>query len=501
MISTEREAEIVRLYHAEKWTVGTIAKELGVHHDVVERVLAQQTEGPRPARVRPLMVDPYLAFIRSTLEKYPTLTSRRIFEMVRERGYPGRPDHFRHIIARLRPRRPAEAYLRLQTLPGEQAQVDWGHFGKIIIGRASRRLMAFVMVLSFSRMTFLRFFLNAEMPNFLRGHIDAFQFFHGVSRVVLYDNLKSAVLEREGDAIRFHPKLLELKKHYRFDPRPVAKGRGNEKGRVERKIRDIRSSFFAARQFTDIDDLNAQAMQWCTGLAADRPCPEDRTQSVREAFAREQPLLLELPNERFDATERREVIVRKQPYVRFDLNDYSIPHDRTHRTLVVVADLRTVRILDGLETVAEHSRSFDKGAQIENPDHIAELREHKRRAKARSVLDHLRRSAPSAVEFLSLAAERGASLIRLTKQLRELLARYGATPLEQALKEAIQQEAPHIGAVQQVLETQRKQRGDPPPIPADRFDDPRMGEVIVHPHDIATYDRLTENTDDEDTNL
>ena len=194
--------------------------------------------------------------------------------MVRERGYGGGPDYFRHLIARHRPRPPAEAYLRLRTLPGEQAQIDWGHFGHLTIGRARRPLMAFVMVLSWSRQIFLRFFLDARMENFLRGHVAAFEAFNGCARVLLYDNLKSAVLERQGDAIRFHPTLFAFASHYRYEPRPVAVARGNEKGRVERAIRYVRDSFFAARKFTGLDDLNAQAVAWCSGLAADRPCPE-----------------------------------------------------------------------------------------------------------------------------------------------------------------------------------------------------------------------------------
>src|SRR5256885_2991496 len=156
--------------------------------------------------------------------------------------------------------------------------------------------MAFVVVLSYSRQIFLRFFLDGRMENFLRGHVEAFEAWPGVPRVVLYDNLKSAVLERQGDAIRFHPTLFEFAAHYRYEPRPVAVARGNEKGRVERAIRYVRDSFFAARTFTDLHDLNAQAAAWCSGLAADRRCPEQDGVSVREAFAAQTPKLLALPD-------------------------------------------------------------------------------------------------------------------------------------------------------------------------------------------------------------
>jgi transposase len=181
--------------------------------------------------------------------------------------------------------------------------------------------MAFVMVLSYSRQIFLRFFLDGRLENFLRGHVAAFGAWQGVPRVILYDNLKSAVLQRHGDAIRFHPALLDFAGQYRYEPRPVAVARGNEKGRVERAIRYVRDSFFAARSFADLDDLNTQAEAWCSGIAGNRRCPEDRSQSVREAFEREAPLLLKLPDNPYPAIEQRVVKVGKTPYVRFDLND------------------------------------------------------------------------------------------------------------------------------------------------------------------------------------
>jgi len=137
--------------------------------------------------------------------------------MVCERGYRGDGGHFRHMIARHRPRRKAEAYLRLRTFPGEQAQADCGHFGQMQIGRARRPLMAFVIVLSQSRRIFLRFFLDARMEAFLSGHVEAFDKWGGGPRVILYDNLKSAVLECHGEAIRFNPTLLTFAAHLIFE--------------------------------------------------------------------------------------------------------------------------------------------------------------------------------------------------------------------------------------------------------------------------------------------
>ena len=157
--------------------------------------------------------------------------------------------------------------------------------------------------------------------------------------------------QRVAHAIHFNTRLLEMSQHYHFEPRPVAVARGNEKGRVERAIRYIRDSFFVARSFRDIGDLNQQALLWMTGVAADRPCPEDRTRLVRDAFAEEQQKLLALSEEPFPTDEIVTVEIGKAPYARFDLNDYSVPHTYVRRSLTVAACLDSVRILDGTTVV------------------------------------------------------------------------------------------------------------------------------------------------------
>jgi transposase len=497
MIPPELEAEILRLYHAEKWRIGTIAAQVRVHHTTVRRVLARAGVAAARQVSRPSIVDPYVPLIVETLEKYPRLRASRLYEMAKQRGYPGGPDHFRHVVACHRPRPPEEAYLRLRTLPGEQAQVDWAHFGKVTIGQAERRLMGFVMVLSYSRHIFLRFFLDAAMANFLRGHVAAFEEFESVPRVILYDNLRSAVLERRHDAVRFHPTLLELAAHYRFSPRPVAVARGNEKGRVERAIRFVRESFFAARDWRDVDDLNRQAHDWCHGPAADRRCPEDRARTVREVFAEEKPRLLPLPDHPFPTQELIEVRSGKTPYVRFDLNDYSIPHTHVRRRLVVAATLASVRILDGNQVIATHVRSWDRRRQIEDPAHIQALADFKRQARAHRGIDRLYHAVPHSRELFEEIARRGGNLGATTSGLIRLLERHGARALDQAVQIVLERGAPHLGAIRQVLDQQRLASGQPPPVARCLPDDPRVRDIVIRPHALRTYDGLEEDERDE----
>ena len=248
MIAPELHARIRQLFFAEHWRIGTIASELGVHHDAVRRVIDTGSFVRAGAIVRPSMLDAFKPFVAEVLEKYPRLRGTRVFEMVKARGYAGSVVQLRQYLREVRPVPRSEAFLRLSTFPGEQAQVDWGHFGKIRIGHAERPLSCFVMVLSWSRAIFARFTLDQTLESFLRGHVEAFAAFGGVPRSILYDNLKSVVLERAGDHTRFNETLLFFAGDYHFAPKPCAPYRGNEKGKVERAIQYLRHSFFAARR-------------------------------------------------------------------------------------------------------------------------------------------------------------------------------------------------------------------------------------------------------------
>ena len=420
MIDAELYARIRRLYFAEHWTIGTIATELGVHRDTVGLAIERDrfAHGARP--VRPSRLDPYKDFAQQTLDAHPRLRATRLYEMLRDRGYPGSVVQLRRYLRTVRPTARVEAYLRLVTLPGEQAQVDWGHFGKIVVGKALRALSCFVFVLSWSRAMYARFTLDQTLESFLGAHVLAFETL-GVPRAILYDNLKSVVLERHGDHIRFHPQLLEFAGHYHFAPRPCAPYRGNEKGKVERTIQYLRHAFFAARRFSSVTDLNAQLADWITRIAHERPVPADPDRRpVKDALGAERERLLPLPEHRFATDVVRTVVSGKQPYVRFDLNDYSIPHDRVRQPLTLIASETTVRIVDGVGVeVARHARSFDRGAVIEDAAHLAALARQKRHAHDLRGRDRLRSLCPHADAFIDALARRGEPLAAHTTQARQ----------------------------------------------------------------------------------
>ena len=442
-----------------------------------------------------------MPFVKEQYEKYPGICATRVFDMVKMRGYPGTSQsHFRELITArgLRPAKQREAFLRRRTLIGDEAQVDWAHFGKLVVGEAARKLYGFLMVLSWGRMIFLRFYLGMFLENFLRGHIAAFEHFGGfVPRTILYDNLKSVVLERRGRAIRFHPTFLEFAGHYRFEPRPVGVARGNEKGRVERAVRYGRESFWAGRDVTDIDTLNVEAEQWTWNIAGERRCREDRSLTVRQALEKEQQYLLPMNENPYPTDERVATRVGKQPYVRFDKNDYSVPHKYVRRPVVICADLRTVRVHDGTEVIATHERTFSKHEQIENPEHLERLVEHKAKARKERAIDRLHYACPASTEFFTLLAQRGGNLGSTTSCLLRLLALYGAEKLNKAIAEATERGTPRYHSVRTILERWRREEELPPPVPVPLPDRPDVQDLVIKQHSLSIYDQIEKGESDE----
>ena len=484
MIDPETRAQIRRYFYAEHWKVGTIATEMDIHPDTVRNAIeSERFKNMQPLRAS--VVDPYIHFIRQTLEQHPQLCATRVYQMVHGRGYKGSVVQLRRAVARLRPQK-REPFLQLQTFPGEQGQVDWAHFGHVMVGRARRALSCFVMTLSYSRALYLEFFFDQTMENFLRGHVHAFESWSGQPRVLLYDNLKSAVLERRGNQILFHPCLLELSGHYHFAPRPCQVRSGNQKGRVERAIRYVRDSFQAGRTFTTLAECNRQALQWRDQVAHQRRWPGGDHRTVAEVFAEEQFRLLTPALHPFSTDRVETVRSHKTIYVRFDLNDYSIPPEAVGKQLTLVASDTIVRILDGSFEIARHTRSWDRHQLVLDPAHQDAVLKTKRKAFHSTPGGRLEQMAPESRALLDLAFAQGESAGAQTSHLMKLLEQYGASALRRAIAEALERGTPRASSVAFLLG--RRPRSTQPALDLSRH--PQAQSVDVRPHDLGTYDEL-----------
>ncbi len=495
MLSSDLRAQIRHWFYAEHWKVGTIAQQLGLHPDTVRHALDTE-QFNRAKALRPLVTDPFVEFIQQTLQNYPRLRATRLYHMIRERGYTGSVVQLRRVVARLRPVR-QEPFLRLRTFPGEQGQVDWAHFGEVAVGRACRRLSCFLITLSYSRALYLEFFFDQSMENFLRGHVHAFQAWSGQPRILLYDNLRSAVLERRGDQIHFHPRLLDLCSHYHFAPRPCQVRAGNQKGKVERAVLYVRESFWAGRTFTTLEELNRQAFLWRDQVAHQRPWPDDDSRTVEQAFAEEQPRLLPVPAHPFETDLVLPIHAGKTIYLRFDLNDYSIPPEAIGRPLTLVASESRVRILDGSKEIAQHRRSFDRHQLVLDPTHQQALLEEKRKAFGSTPGGRLAQAVPESEALLDTAFARGESAGSQTAQLLKLLDTYGAVELRSAIREALERNTPHASSVAFILSRRQRSQKHTAPTPVDLRRHPEVQSLDITPHDLESYDELTTDKNHE----
>lgn len=499
MISFEIENDIVLRRRRDNWSVGTIARYVRQHRDVVRRVLRKyellddgrtRSEG----LVRTSIVDPYRQFLSDTLEEFPEICASRLYDMIRKKGYSGvSAGHLRKLISQMRPKKQPEAFFRLAMLPGEQAQVDWADFGVVQFGKHQRRLSAFVMTLSYSRMIFLKFFFGMKMREFKQGHVEAFEFFGGVPRTVLHDNLKTGVSERLGKLIRFNDQFLEFASYYTFNPRAANVYRGNEKGRVERAVQYIRTSFFEGRKWTDISNFNSQARDWSLELSANRPWPQDRTRKVGEVFIEEKEKLLALPSQPYPCWERIQVSIPKTPYARFDGNDYSVPIEHVQSVVEVCANETTVKIFanaDKVTEIAEHVRDYGKQLTIEKPEHLAELAARKKGATYHSGLHKLASEISDSEVFLARLAERGENIGGAVSSLLRMIKIHGSKIVNAAVSDVVSKGSCNLKSVHFVL-SNLERSGQITAYTSAPFSSDKHANLTVTHHDPKTYDEIT----------
>jgi transposase len=238
----------------------------------------------------PRKIDRYKSIVHSRLEDYPELTATRVFQEIRAAGYPGSYTQVKEYVREVRPRPPQEPVIRFETPPGQQGQVDFAHF-RLPWGRR----YALLVVLSYSRHLWVRFYRRQDMRTLFTGLEEAFRFFGGVPHELLFDQMRSVIVEdrrTDGGSLVENIEFLRFAHHWGFRPRACRPYRAKTKGKVERPIRYVRQSFFYGREFVSDDDLNAQAQQWLATVANVRvhrttnERPIDRLEQVERAHLR-----------------------------------------------------------------------------------------------------------------------------------------------------------------------------------------------------------------------
>jgi transposase len=300
-----------------------IALALGVTERTVRNYLS---EAPRPRKkpVRTSKVDPFRDYVRGLIETDPGKNGELIYDSLRKMGYTGKRSILKEYITKVRKETARQAVIRFETEPGFQAQVDWVEFGSQIVDGVFRKLYAFTMVLGFSRYPFVRFTTAMTTATLLACHEEAFRFFGGVPREILYDNMKTAWIF-DGEAWRPNKRLAAFAVHHQFVPRRCRVRRPETKGKVERFNQYLSGNFFASLESKDfkLDEINESAAKWTQRIKENRISGLSESRSTR--FAHEAAYLKPMNKTAFEIRDAVPVMVNRESCVTWKTNRYSVP--------------------------------------------------------------------------------------------------------------------------------------------------------------------------------
>lgn len=491
----ELRLQMRRLVLVLGWPIETVARRFGVHHSTVRRALENSpaTDGP----VRPSVLDPFKPYIVERLTELPLLTSTRLLAEIHERGYQHGIAQLKRYVMRVRGPRSRKVYLRVETEPGEQAQVDWGHFGRMRVGNTQRPLSAFSMVLSWSRALYVDFSLDERMETFLLMHRRALDFFGGVPKRILYDNLKSVVLHHVGNTIQFNPRFLGFAGHYLFEPTAAPVRYPEAKGRVESSIKYLRHSFFYGRSFSNLADLRAQVAAWLTETANARMHGTTR-ERPSERLVLERSRLRALPERAFDTDLVVPTIITKEARVRLDTNSYSVPPEFAGQTVHIRADDVSVRVVVAGAEVTRHARCWERHRAIEEPAHLEQLLERRKAARGPKQKDRLAALSPEARAYLQEVARRRINLKHEMRKLLRFIETYGEAEVTAGMAAALAQRSFGAKYVRALMDQARFRRGlGEPPEPV-ITGNTVADSLEVQPHDLRTYDALFNGTGNDE---
>jgi transposase len=386
--------------HRQGLSVSAIARQLRIDRKTVRAYIAKGLEPPvyKARTPRRRLIDPFELYLQQRMAAFPALTGRRLWRELKERGYRGGYTAITDILRELRPPRRRGFEVRFETPPGEQAQVDFAQFDIEFSDEPGVRRIVwlFSLVLGYSRLIWARFVVHQDLQSVLRCHIAALEAIGGAPREILYDRMKTAVIGEDAEGlVVYNRALLDLARHYGFQPRACRPHRPKTKGKVERAFRYIREDFFLGGAFRNLDDLNRQLRQWLDTVA--NPRVHATTQRVvNDAFAEEKAALKLLPLAPYQAVLRLERRASHEGMVSVGGNLYSVPDTTRRRVLDVHVLADAIRIFEDGALIASHTPLEGRGERRLDPAHRKSVTASRRRLIEGSPVLAIRRPGDQA---------------------------------------------------------------------------------------------------------
>ena len=447
----------VQRYRAWAAAQGLLSGPLPPLHEL--QCLVEQTFSAPPPPQMVSSVEPFRAVVVELRAQGTEMAA--IWERLKERGYTGSYSSIRRFVRVLEPKQP-EAYGRVETAPGEEAQVDFGSAGRMLDPQSGkmRKAWAFVMVLSFSRHQYVEFVFDQSVATWLTLHRHAFEFFGGVPKRIVLDNLKAAITKACWDDPQVQQAYRECAEHYGFLIAPCRVRTPEHKGKVEQGgVHYVKRNFLGGRTPTSITQANSDVLEWCLSKAGLRCHGTTKAQPKSQFEQLERQRLRSLPSAPYDLAIWKQAKVHHDCYVVFDNAFYSAPFRLIGQSVQIRGGSREVRIYTAdCQLVATHTRALESGERLTHPDHLPP-------EKLQGLLleeDHCRAAAkdigPATSEVVEAilgdgVIDRRRTVLRLLR-LRE---QYGDERLERACERALRFEAASYLTVKHILQQELDQ--------------------------------------------
>ena len=380
-------------------------------------------------------------------------------------------------------KRTREAFLRFESAPARQLQIDWGHFGTLSYGKAVRKLYALDVIESYSRMLYVEFTHSQKQETLHQGLLNAFHFFNGTTDEILVDNMLTAVTERTGSIIRFNDAFLDFLRVFKIVPRACNIRAPQEKGKIEKSIHYLRQNFWPLRSFRDLEDVQQQVNQWRDEVCnvrvhqttGDRPV--DR---FTEVVLRPLPPLL-LPDCRETAT----LLVHQDFVVHFDDNTYTVPPWTIGKRLTLKADQKTVTLYHQQKQIAVHCRSWERKQRIELPSHQEQVKKLHRRLWQDQDIALVSSLGQETVDYLAALVDARQPIKKTAVKLLKLKERYGLEPLLGAIRKAMAHKAYGADYIENILHQEQTPPKQHPPVKLKKED---LNHIRLVEPSLADYD-------------
>ena len=352
-------------------SISEIARRTGASRKTVRKYIAMDKPGRYSRKGRQSVIAPYINYAKEGIDRY-NLSAVRIYEELKEKGYPGSYTTVKRICRELRKDRRIQAVYRYETEPGKQSQVDFGEFGYIEIDGKSRKLYAFSMILGYSRMRYVEFTTDISTENVIKMHLNAFSFYGGFTDTILYDNMKQVVIDRKIKASEstFNKKFMDFAEYYGIVIRLCYPYRPETKGKIESTIKYLRYNFFNGRTFADINDINRQCTEWLKkvnaqihGTTHEIPVERLKKESLNPVSA--------VPAYKTGKEEIRKV--SRDCYASYRGNRYSVPWKYAGRECRIIEESSILKIEIDSTTVADHAILTGTGRTSRKKEHFEGL--------------------------------------------------------------------------------------------------------------------------------